>query len=105
MDILIVLISIALLGFACFWALIFGFIGLSLIWVSWPSILGVVGGAYIWWSVSDNLGVLFAIACFIGQAFWSKKLPAGSGGRSSNPMSGKIKVYDQKGNVKGYIDK
>lgn len=103
MEVLVVVIGIAIIGFVGVWVLAISGVVLFVVYAIWPVVLGVVGGIALAMGGNDNLGVIFAIACFVGQYFWAQHTDDGSS--PSDPMSGKIKTYNSDGKHTGYKDR
>jgi hypothetical protein len=105
MEVLGFIVTAAIVLFIGFWAVLIGGAALFLLWMIWPFVLGVVGGVALWWNGYDNVGIIFAIVCFIGQFGLWQFVDDGSGGSSYNPMSSKRAHYNKDGKLTGYSDK
>jgi hypothetical protein len=105
MELLGAIFGLALAAFLLFWVFVGGAILLAFLYVLWPTAVGLILCVILWRAGHDNFGVAVLLILLIIQFFWSQRLPKGTGGGSYNPMSGKGKIYDKSGNVRGFYDK
>ena len=107
MDILILLAKIAFFGFIVIAGALIAWEILGFLFFMLPLAVGIPIGVYLWNSGHDNVAVVFLLVVLVAQFAWFSyregKQPASSGS-SFDPMSGKTKVYDRDGNIKGYVD-
>lgn len=108
MDILILLAKLAVGGIVLVVAGLIIWEGAIWLFALLPFAVGIPAGVYLWNSGHDNLAVIVWLATFVGGIAWiewSGPKGTGNSGSSYDPMSGKTKVYDRDGNIKGYVDK
>ena len=102
MDVLMFLVSAAIIGTALFWLVVGLAVAGFALFALWPSALGIGLGVLLWIGGADNLGVVFALAGIGGNVGWMLFLDKGeAGGSSYDRMSGKRAHYDKDGNITG----
>jgi hypothetical protein len=109
MDILLGLVCVGVLLVLLYLAAVAGLAVLGVVYILWPVLAGVVGGVALWRSDHDNLAVIVFLSSLVLEIIWFAWLDRDSsspdGSSYTDPMEGKIRVYDQDGKVVGYQDK
>jgi hypothetical protein len=78
------------------------------VWMFLPPIVGIGSAVWLWIVDHDNIAIVVLVLGFVAQKYWpwrDKTEDTYTGDNYYDPMEGKTKIYDAKGNLSGYKDK
>ena len=70
----------------------------------WPLSIGCTTCYFLWTSGHDNFAVLAVIAGFYGNFLWSDHRSSSADNCPLDPMAGKKRTFNEKGELTGYQD-